>query len=75
MATAKKRKARTKTEKKLAAQDMIMHGVGNVLGYWEGTDEPWEGMTEEDKEEFHAVLREQADRVARLFGFESAWNN
>lgn len=50
-----------------------MHGIANVLGYWSERD-PKEasdlGLTDE---ELHEVLVAQADRVAKLFGYERAW--
>lgn len=71
------------------AREMIMHGVGKVLGYWmeDGNGNPFvdwqaavqpgaaapETLTPEEKEEFHAILQREADRVARLFGYEGAW--
>lgn len=59
------------------AQTELMHGIGNVLGYWHENPVLVErakelGMTER---EFGDLLRAQADRVANLFGFEQAWGN
>jgi hypothetical protein len=60
------------------AQEMLMHGIGNVLGYW-GENNSGEldavealGYTEE---EFNGVIAAQADRVAKMFGYEKAWGN
>lgn len=52
-----------------------MHGIGNVLGYWSEQDRDVAsdfGMTDE---EFHELLLAQADRVAKMFGYEKAWSN
>lgn len=52
-----------------------MHGIGNVLGYWSERDPRLAedlGITDE---EFHEILVQQADRVARLLGYEQAWSN
>jgi len=67
----------TKTEIKIKrkAQEEIMHGIGNVLGYWSERDPGLArdlGITDE---EFHEILVQQADRVARLLGYERAWSN
>jgi hypothetical protein len=70
MTTAK----RSKTEQKLEAQDMLMHGIGNVLGYWNECP-PFEDMTEQEIAEFHAILKREADRVAKMFGYDEAWTN
>lgn len=65
----------TKREAKEKAQEMLMHGLGNVLGYWSenNIDAAKDlGLTDE---EFHKILQEQADRVAKLFGYDYAWSN
>lgn len=64
-----------KREANRKAQEMLMHGIGNVLGYWSEQDRDVAkdlGLTDE---EFHGVLAAQADRVAKLFGYEQAWAN
>lgn len=61
-------------DKKEAAQGALMHGIGNVLGYWH-EHPPFDGMTAEEKAEFGRILMQQADRVAKLLGFEEAWCN
>lgn len=70
-------KRASKREAKEAAQKMLMHGIGNVLGYWHEDlnnlrDAEALGLSQE---EFGEVLMAQADRVARLLGFEEAWCN
>jgi hypothetical protein len=70
-------KRASKREAKEAAQKMLMHGIGNVLGYWHEDMNNSRtaanlGLTQE---EFGEVLLAQADRVARLLGFEEAWCN
>jgi len=64
-----------KVEAKQKAQEMLMHGLGNVLGYWSEQD----GRVAEElgltDEQFHEILVAQADRVAKLFGYERAWSN
>jgi mannitol-1-phosphate/altronate dehydrogenase len=64
----------TKTEKKLKAQEMLMTGIGNVLGYWTESGFADE-MTEAEQVEFQQALQQQADRVAKMFGFDKAWSN
>lgn len=64
-----------KREAKEKAQEMLMHGIGDVLGYWfERTPDSAKnlGLTEE---EFSGILFQQADRIARLFGYDRAWGN
>jgi hypothetical protein len=58
---------------KRAAQNALMHGIGNVLGYARPHD--WDDWTTEQQDAYHSVLQREADRVAKLFGFESAWSN
>jgi hypothetical protein len=60
---------------KVEAQTMLMHGIGNVLGYWyEQTPTVARdlGLTDD---EFAVILMREADRVARLMDFERAWSN
>lgn len=70
--------AKQKAAAKEKAREMLMHGIGNVLGYWgennSGDLDEVEalGYTEE---EFNEVIGAQADRVAKMFGYESAWGN
>lgn len=68
-----------RTEMKRIAQGALMDGIGNTLGYiWEQDHllpEGWEDWPEERQNEFRAILRREADRAARVFGFERAWSN
>ena len=62
----------TKTEMKMAAQDLIMEGLSKTLGYFA------EGLPADDPRqspEFRAVIQREADRIARMFGFEDAWTS
>jgi hypothetical protein len=63
-----------KTDTKRQAQDLLMQHVANALGYW---DEHMErrGQAVDDPAAFQAELRRQADRIAKLFGYEEAWSN
>lgn len=65
----------TKREAKEKAQEMLMHGIGNVLGYWSEQDRNTASDLGLTDEEFHDILVKQADRVAKLLGFEKAWAN
>lgn len=70
-------KKASKAEIKEKAQTMLMHGLGNVLGYWTERLEDLQvaeelGLT---PEEFGEVLLQQADRAAKILGFEKAWSN
>ena len=67
----------SKREAKLKAQEMLLHGIGNVLGYWsedmvDTEDVAKLGISED---EFHKILHREADRIAKLFGYEEAWTN
>lgn len=62
----------TKTQTKQAAQDLLMHHVANALGYWK-EDLTSRGQRVENEDEFRAELQRQADRIAKMFGFEEAW--
>ncbi len=65
----------TKTGKKQRAQEMLMHGLANVLGYWtEENTFDVAVMTEDEIAEFGALLQQQADRVAKMFGYTNAWS-
>lgn len=74
------RKGAVVTQKRAAkqkAQELLMHGIGNVLGYWSEDDNNQRdikalGLSEE---EFGDLLVAQADRVAHMFGYENAWSN
>lgn len=65
---------RTRTELKLQAQEVIMQGIANQLGYYDPNDygDEW---TEADRDELRVVMQREADRVARLFGYDNAWSN
>lgn len=68
-------KLSTKTGRKEHAQDMLMHGIATVLGYWtESYPHEVDALdTDESRAEFGATLQQQADRVAKMFGYERAW--
>lgn len=70
-------KKASKREAKCLAQDLLMHGIGNVLGYWmeDVLDTRHVAELGYTNEEFGAILLAQADRVAKLFGFDEAWSN
>lgn len=64
----------TRTEMKLKAQEAIAHMVSSVFLYVRegGTlDE----IPESQQEDFHEILEKQADRVARLLGYEKHWKS
>lgn len=78
----RQRKLPGKREQAAKAREMIMHGVGNVLGYWQEADpNPFAPATsasrlsDEEVEQFGQILLREADRVARLLGYEQAWTN
>ena len=60
----------TKAEKKKIAQNLIMDQIAKI-GYG---DDYEEFRTEiGDDEEAVTILKEQMDRVAKMFGFREAW--
>ncbi|WP_242908681.1 hypothetical protein [Actinomadura terrae] len=75
----KVRELRTRTGKKRAAQDLLMHGIGVVLGYWTENEDmtvaALGGEDSQDVDEFAEILKREADRIAHLFGFDEAWSN
>lgn len=68
---------KTRKDKKEYAQDLIMDGIGNVLGYWMErlSEEERDALGEDGISEMCALVHAQADRVAKMFGFEKAWSN
>lgn len=67
--------AKTRTEKKQFVQDQLMDGLSVTLGYWRErlTDSEREALGEEGLAELQALMQEQANRVAKIFGYEKAW--
>lgn len=66
----------SKREVREAAQEMLMaDGIANVLGYWYEKHPTLTSDLGVTEEEFRAELQKQADRVARLLGYEAAWGN
>lgn len=59
-----------KKEKKQLAQDLIMEQIA-CIGYGERYEEFKAKIG--DDEEAEAILKEQMNRVAKMFGFEEAW--
>lgn len=64
----------TRTQLKEHAREALMTGIANQLGYYDPNDYGYE-YTEEQKGELRAAMGREADRVARLLGFEKAWSN
>jgi hypothetical protein len=68
--------ALTKTEMRRVAQDQLLSGVSVALGYWtEQQPQLAESMTDAERAEYRAVLKAQADRIARMFGYAEAWTS
>lgn len=60
------------------AQKQLLHGIANVIGYAEEQDygfDDWHEWSEADRDAFRVILQREADRVAKLFGYEKAWTN
>lgn len=69
--------AKTRTEKKQFVQTELMHGMANALGYWTErlTESERDALGEDGLAELQALMQEQANRVAKMFGYEKAWVN
>lgn len=67
--------AKTRTSRKLYAQQELMDGISKVLGYWQEnlSREETETLGEDGIAEINKLMRQQADRVAKLLGYEKAW--
>ena len=61
-----------KTTAKQLAQDVLMDKISTALGYWEEGHDTSD-MTERELEECRRQMKKQADRVAKMFGFDEAW--
>jgi hypothetical protein len=57
---------------KREAQDLLMAHVARALGYWPEFLAS-RGETVENEDEFRIALKVQADRIAKLFGYDEAW--
>jgi len=65
-----------RTQMKELAQDHIMDAVSVALGYWH-EQLPARGVQipEELHDEFRAIMQREADRVAKIFGYNQAWSS
>ncbi len=62
-----------RTDMKLLAQDALMHGIGNVLGYERPSD--FEDWPKEQQEAYREIMQREANRLAKVFGYGEAWAN
>lgn len=60
----------TKTEKKKLAQDIIMKQLA-IIGYGDRYEEFVNQVG--SQEEADEIVLEQMNRIAKMFGYESAW--
>jgi hypothetical protein len=61
---------------KKVAQDMLMDGIALARGYWvERHESQYDKMTPREREKINEQLKKQADRVARMFGFDESWSS
>jgi hypothetical protein len=67
--------AKTRTEKKQFVQDVLMDGLSISLGYWTEklSDSDRDALGEDGLAELQVLMQEQANRVAKMFGYEKAW--
>ena len=63
-----------RTELKHLAQEALMQGIATQLGAWDPTVcDKMVPPTQLD--ELQEIMKREADRVAKLFGYEEAWTN
>lgn len=67
--------AKTRTDKKMYAQQELMDGLSKVLGYWQEnlSNDDIEALGQDGIDEINKLMWQQADRVAKLLGYEKAW--
>jgi hypothetical protein len=58
---------------KVIAQDIIMHALGNVRGYWKETDS--DDLTPKEISEVDRQLKVLCDRIAKSYKFNESWVN
>ncbi|MGW1231417.1 hypothetical protein [Streptomyces californicus] len=64
----------TKTELKGLAQMALLQGIATQLGSW-APEECDKGVPPEQMDELYGIMTREANRVAKLFGYEEAWVN
>jgi len=64
----------TRTELKHMAQEQLMDMVSKVFQYVYDSG-AIQDVPESQREEYGEVLKREADRVARLMGYEQAWKS
>lgn len=64
-----------KVTPKIKAQDLLMDAISVKLGYWthENLNGLTDGMTEREIKLVQEQMQKQADRIAKMFGFDKAW--
>lgn len=65
----------TRTELKQKAQETIAYMVSTAFTYANESDMCGEEIPAEQWDEFWSVLEHQADRAARLMGYEKHWKS
>lgn len=68
------RPPRSKTQIKREAQDALMGGIANILGYYD-PHQYGGNHTPQEIAMLQAEMKKQADRVAKLLGYDEAWSN
>lgn len=58
---------------KTIAQDLIMHALGNVRGYWKEKDS--DDLTPKEISEVDRQLKVLCDRIAKSYKFNESWVN
>lgn len=65
-----------RTTPKKFAQDVIMDQVSVARGYWEEKQaHDVERMTNRERRVVADQLKKQADRIARMFGYDQSWSS
>ena len=61
-----------KTQAKRKAQDLIMAQIAKI-GYGEDYEDYVREVADGDHEKADAILMEQMNRIAKMFGYNGAW--
>ena len=63
---------RSRPEIKAMVQEVLMDHIAKTISYYQ-PDDYGRPMNVEDTEHFHLVMKREADRVAKLLGYDEAW--
>ena len=64
-----------KSTPKKKAQDLLMHSMAILQGYWAEDSMKTDDMTPGELNKVHDQLRKECDRIARRFGYDASWSD